>query len=130
MGSARSPWKTNASTFGPSTYATMPKPTNNTPKKIKKPINPRFIETHAAENRRRCYRKSAHGHATDDADGPRRSTAGGKPRVLPRNWLRSRLRIRDIRESTRMYQHILYSVDAPVATITMNRPDNLNAFTT
>ena len=29
-----------------------------------------------------------------------------------------------------MYQHILYSVDAPVATITMNRPDNLNAFTT
>ncbi len=28
------------------------------------------------------------------------------------------------------YQHILYSVDAPVATITMNRPDNLNAFTT
>jgi enoyl-CoA hydratase/carnithine racemase len=29
-----------------------------------------------------------------------------------------------------MYQHILYTVDAPVATITMNRPDNLNAFTT
>jgi enoyl-CoA hydratase/carnithine racemase len=29
-----------------------------------------------------------------------------------------------------MYQHILYSIDAPVATITMNRPDNLNAFTT
>jgi enoyl-CoA hydratase/carnithine racemase len=29
-----------------------------------------------------------------------------------------------------MYQHILYAVDAPVATITMNRPDNLNAFTT
>ncbi|HTO58974.1 MAG TPA: enoyl-CoA hydratase-related protein [Pseudomonadales bacterium] len=29
-----------------------------------------------------------------------------------------------------MYQHILYSVEAPVATITMNRPDNLNAFTT
>ena len=28
-----------------------------------------------------------------------------------------------------MYQHILYTVDAPVATITMNRPDNLNAFT-
>ena len=28
-----------------------------------------------------------------------------------------------------MYQHILYSVDSPVATITMNRPDNLNAFT-
>jgi len=28
------------------------------------------------------------------------------------------------------YEHILYSVDAPVATITMNRPDNLNAFTT
>ena len=28
-----------------------------------------------------------------------------------------------------MYQHILYSVEAPVATITMNRPDNLNAFT-
>ena len=28
-----------------------------------------------------------------------------------------------------MYEHILYSVDAPVATITMNRPDNLNAFT-
>ena len=29
-----------------------------------------------------------------------------------------------------MYQHILYAVDAPVATITMNRPDQLNAFTT
>jgi enoyl-CoA hydratase/carnithine racemase len=29
-----------------------------------------------------------------------------------------------------MYQHILYTVDAPVATVTMNRPDNLNAFTT
>jgi enoyl-CoA hydratase/carnithine racemase len=29
-----------------------------------------------------------------------------------------------------MYQHILYAVEAPVATITMNRPDNLNAFTT
>lgn len=29
-----------------------------------------------------------------------------------------------------MYQDILYAVDAPVATITMNRPDNLNAFTT
>ena len=28
-----------------------------------------------------------------------------------------------------MYQHILYSVEAPVATITMNRPDSLNAFT-
>ena len=28
------------------------------------------------------------------------------------------------------YQHILYDVDDPVATITMNRPDALNAFTT
>ena len=29
-----------------------------------------------------------------------------------------------------MYQDITYSVEDPVATITMNRPDALNAFTT
>jgi enoyl-CoA hydratase/carnithine racemase len=28
-----------------------------------------------------------------------------------------------------MYQEILYQVEDPVATITMNRPDRLNAFT-
>jgi enoyl-CoA hydratase/carnithine racemase len=38
-------------------------------------------------------------------------------------------RLEDTTQEDTMYEHILYEVDDPVARITMNRPDNLNAFT-
>ena len=51
-----------------------------------------------------------------------------KPPTSPRPPLFSRLTSHHQGEQD-VYRDILYSVDDPVAVITMNRPDNLNAFT-
>src|SRR3954468_5032478 len=46
----RSPWKMNASTFGPSTYAAIAKPNNNTVRNARKPSKPRFIQTYFVQD--------------------------------------------------------------------------------